>query len=146
MSSERFELSEREGPRDECGVFGVYAPGREVARLSYFALYALQHRGQESAGIAVSEHGRLTALRDLGLAVEVLTPDFQGRAESIRRVVDAGPDVFAHNLETVRRLHRRVRDVRARYDQSLEVLRLAKAAGGPDNIACAVADIQDLHA
>ena len=61
--------------------------------------------------------------------VEVLTPDFQGRPESIRRVVDAGPDVFAHNLETVRRLHRRVRDVRAKYDQSLEVLRLAKAAG-----------------
>jgi len=40
----------REGPRDECGVFGLYAPGHEVARLSYFALYALQHRGQESAG------------------------------------------------------------------------------------------------
>ena len=44
----------RDGPRDECGVFGVYAPEREVARLSYFALYALQHRGQESAGIAVA--------------------------------------------------------------------------------------------
>jgi amidophosphoribosyltransferase len=40
----------RDGPRDECGVFGLYAPGHEVSRLSYFALYALQHRGQESAG------------------------------------------------------------------------------------------------
>jgi amidophosphoribosyltransferase len=54
-----------------CGVFGVYAPERDVARLSYFGLFALQHRGQESAGIAVSEEGRLTALRDLGLVTQV---------------------------------------------------------------------------
>ena len=54
-----------------CGVFGVHAPGRDVARLSYFGLYALQHRGQESAGIAVSEDGRLTVLRDLGLVPQV---------------------------------------------------------------------------
>ncbi|HLX32808.1 MAG TPA: amidophosphoribosyltransferase [Gaiellaceae bacterium] len=54
-----------------CGVFGVYAPGHDVARLTYFGLFALQHRGQESAGIAVSEEGRLTALRDLGLVSQV---------------------------------------------------------------------------
>jgi amidophosphoribosyltransferase len=54
-----------------CGVFGVRAPARDVARLTYFGLHALQHRGQESAGIAVSEHGRLTALRDLGLVAQV---------------------------------------------------------------------------
>src|SRR4051812_6812275 len=54
-----------------CGVFGVRAPHRDVARLTYFGLYALQHRGQESAGIAVSEDGRLTALRDLGLVPQV---------------------------------------------------------------------------
>jgi amidophosphoribosyltransferase len=54
-----------------CGVFGVRAPGRDVARLTYFGLYALQHRGQESAGIAVSENGRLTAVRDLGLVPQV---------------------------------------------------------------------------
>src|SRR3954466_13450058 len=54
-----------------CGVFGIHAPGRDVARLTYFGLHALQHRGQESAGIAVSEHGRLTALRDLGLVTQV---------------------------------------------------------------------------
>ncbi len=54
-----------------CGVFGVYAPDRDVARLTYFGLFALQHRGQESAGIAVSEHGRLTALRELGLVSQV---------------------------------------------------------------------------
>src|SRR5439155_23252961 len=54
-----------------CGVFGVYAPERDVARLTYFGLFSLQHRGQESAGIAVSEQGRLTALRDLGLVTQV---------------------------------------------------------------------------
>jgi len=54
-----------------CGVFGVYAPGHDVARLTYFGLFALQHRGQESAGIAVSEDGRLTGMRDLGLVSQV---------------------------------------------------------------------------
>jgi amidophosphoribosyltransferase len=54
-----------------CGVFGICAPGRDVARLSYFGLHALQHRGQESAGIAVCENGRLTGLRDLGLVAQV---------------------------------------------------------------------------
>jgi amidophosphoribosyltransferase len=54
-----------------CGVFGVRAPGRDVARLAYFGLHALQHRGQESAGIAVSDAGRLTVLRDLGLVTQV---------------------------------------------------------------------------
>jgi len=54
-----------------CGVFGVYAPGHDVARLTYFGLFALQHRGQESAGIAVSEDGRLTGMRDLGLVAQV---------------------------------------------------------------------------
>jgi amidophosphoribosyltransferase len=54
-----------------CGVFGIHASGRDVARLTYFGLHALQHRGQESAGIAVSDEGRLTALRDLGLVTQV---------------------------------------------------------------------------
>ncbi len=62
---------ERDGPRDECGVFGVYAPGLDVARLAYFALYALQHRGQESAGIATGERGHITTQRDLGLVSQV---------------------------------------------------------------------------
>jgi len=62
----------REGPRDECGVFGIYAPERDVSRLAYFALYALQHRGQESAGIAASELGRhIMTQRDLGLVSQV---------------------------------------------------------------------------
>jgi amidophosphoribosyltransferase len=54
-----------------CGVFGVHAADRDVARVTYFGLFALQHRGQESAGIAVSDEGRLTALRDLGLVTQV---------------------------------------------------------------------------
>jgi amidophosphoribosyltransferase len=64
----------REGPRDECGVFGLYAPGHEVSRLSYFALYALQHRGQESAGIAASDRdGHIVTRRELGLVSQVFT-------------------------------------------------------------------------
>jgi amidophosphoribosyltransferase len=64
-------LDPRDGPRDECGVFGIVAPGREVARLAYFALYALQHRGQESAGIATAQRGRILAMRDQGLVNQV---------------------------------------------------------------------------
>jgi amidophosphoribosyltransferase len=52
-------------------VFGVYAPGQDVARLAYFGLYALQHRGQESAGIATCEGGHITTLRELGLVSQV---------------------------------------------------------------------------
>ena len=62
----------RDGPRDECGVFGIYAPGRDVANLAYFALYALQHRGQESAGIATAARGgSIIAIRDQGLVAQV---------------------------------------------------------------------------
>jgi amidophosphoribosyltransferase len=56
-----------------CGIFGIHAPERDVARLSYFGLFALQHRGQESAGIAVSDAGRLTALRDMGLVTQAFS-------------------------------------------------------------------------
>jgi amidophosphoribosyltransferase len=54
-----------------CGVFGIRSADRDVARLAYFGLFALQHRGQESAGIAVSDHGRLTVVRDMGLVAQV---------------------------------------------------------------------------
>ena len=54
-----------------CGVFGIRSPERDVARIAYFGLFALQHRGQESAGIAVSDDGRLTVLRDMGLVSQV---------------------------------------------------------------------------
>jgi amidophosphoribosyltransferase len=70
-------LDHRDGPRDECGVFGIYAPqhrvpGVDPARLAYFALYALQHRGQESAGIAVAPlGGSIMGTREQGLVSQV---------------------------------------------------------------------------
>src|SRR5664280_2729014 len=54
-----------------CGIFGIRAPERDNARLTYFGLHALQHRGQESAGIAVCDEGRLYGLRDMGLVTQV---------------------------------------------------------------------------
>src|SRR5262245_11986405 len=54
-----------------CGVLGICARERDVARLAHFGLHALQHRGQESAGIAVSNAGRLTVLREMGLVAQV---------------------------------------------------------------------------
>jgi amidophosphoribosyltransferase len=59
------------GPQDACGVFGVWAPGEEVAKLTYFGLYALQHRGQESAGIAVSNGTQILVYKDMGLVSQV---------------------------------------------------------------------------
>ncbi|MDQ4488943.1 amidophosphoribosyltransferase [Sinomonas sp. ASV486] len=59
------------GPQDACGVFGVWAPGEEVAKLTYYGLYALQHRGQESAGIATSDGARINVYKDMGLVSQV---------------------------------------------------------------------------
>jgi len=56
-----------------CGVFGIHSAERDVARLTYFGLHALQHRGQESAGIAVSDHGHLTVMREMGLVTQVFS-------------------------------------------------------------------------
>jgi amidophosphoribosyltransferase len=58
-------------PRDACGVFGAWSPDEEVAKLAYFGLYALQHRGQESAGIAVSDGHRIVVYKDMGLVPQV---------------------------------------------------------------------------
>ncbi len=58
-------------PREECGVFGVWAPGEEVAKLTYYGLFALQHRGQESAGMAVSNGERIMVFKDMGLVSQV---------------------------------------------------------------------------
>jgi amidophosphoribosyltransferase len=60
-----------ESPKDECGLFGVWAPGDDVARLTYFGLFAQQHRGQESAGIAVSDLHNILVYKDLGLVSQV---------------------------------------------------------------------------
>jgi amidophosphoribosyltransferase len=58
-------------PREACGVVGVYAPGENVAKLTYYALFALQHRGQESAGIAVSDGRTIVVYKDMGLVSQV---------------------------------------------------------------------------
>jgi amidophosphoribosyltransferase len=59
------------GPQDACGVFGVWAPGDDVAKLAYFGIYALQHRGQESAGIAVGNGRQILVYKDMGLVSQV---------------------------------------------------------------------------
>ena len=57
--------------KEACGVFGVYAPGRVVAQLTFDGIYALQHRGQESAGMAVSDGETITVVKDMGLVTTV---------------------------------------------------------------------------
>jgi len=64
-------LPGEKGPQDACGVFGVWAPGEDVAKLTYYGLYALQHRGQESAGIATSNGEALLVYKDMGLVSQV---------------------------------------------------------------------------
>jgi len=58
-------------PREECGVFGVWAPGEDVSKMTYYGLYALQHRGQEAAGIAVADGSQIVVFKDLGLVSQV---------------------------------------------------------------------------
>jgi len=60
-----------DAPREECGVFGIYAPGEDVARLTYFGLFALQHRGQESAGIMVSNGSQVKWYKEMGLVTQI---------------------------------------------------------------------------
>lgn len=60
-------------PQDQCGVFGVWAPGEEVAKLTFFGLYSLQHRGQESAGIATSDGKKILVYKDMGLVSQVFS-------------------------------------------------------------------------
>lgn len=68
---------------DKCGVVGIYAPGEDVSRLAYYALYALQHRGQEAAGIAISDGSTIVVYKELGLVAqvfdEVVLNSLQGR-------------------------------------------------------------------
>jgi amidophosphoribosyltransferase len=65
------DTSDDDTPKEKCGIFGVWAPGEDVARLTFFGLFALQHRGQESAGIAVSDGSRIEIHKDMGLVTQV---------------------------------------------------------------------------
>jgi len=102
-----------------CGIAAVYAPGLDVARLVYFGLYALQHRGQESAGIAVGDGATLSSHREMGLLTGVFTEEILGRlngyvamghtrystsgssiivnAQPFMENTDIGPFAFGHN-------------------------------------------------
>ena len=66
-------MVDEKAPQDQCGVFGVWAPGEEVAKLTFFALYSLQHRGQESAGIATSDGKKILVYKDMGLVSQVFS-------------------------------------------------------------------------
>ncbi|MBP7355703.1 MAG: class II glutamine amidotransferase, partial [Longilinea sp.] len=61
-------------PHEECGIIGIFAPDEDVARMAFFGLFALQHRGQEAAGIAVSDGHTIRMHKDLGLVSQVFTP------------------------------------------------------------------------
>lgn len=65
------ELDPTEGGQDECGVFGVWSPGEDVAQLTYYGLFALQHRGTQSAGIATSDGSNIIVYKDMGLVSQV---------------------------------------------------------------------------
>lgn len=74
-------VTDDDRPREACGVFGIYARGVDVARVSFFALYALQHRGQESAGIATSDGASAALHKDMGLVAQVFTEDDLARLQ-----------------------------------------------------------------
>ena len=67
--------SDADSPREECGIFGLFAPGEQVARLTYFGLFALQHRGQESAGIAVSDGTEIRMHKGMGLVAHIFNEE-----------------------------------------------------------------------
>ncbi len=71
----RFSAPIDDHPREECGVFGIHAPGKDAARLTFFALHALQHRGQEAAGIATSDNGIANIHKGQGLVSSVFNED-----------------------------------------------------------------------
>lgn len=67
-------MSWNDSPREECGVIGIFAPNEDVVRMTFFGLFALQHRGQEAAGIAVSNGHTIRLHKDVGLVSQVFTP------------------------------------------------------------------------
>ena len=81
VAGEALPIYEPHGPREECGVVGIWAPGQPLAHLAYVGLHALQHRGQESAGIAVSDGGQLTLHKRLGLVGGVFDEETLHRLE-----------------------------------------------------------------
>jgi amidophosphoribosyltransferase len=144
---------------EACGVFGVYGPGEEVARLTFFGLYALQHRGQESAGIATADGEDIYLYADMGLVSQVFSEEHLAalpghiavghtrystmgssrieNAQPIRVKSDLGPMAIAHNGNLVNisylaeRLHERGETLTTSTDSEL-VARLCATAPGSD--------------
>jgi amidophosphoribosyltransferase len=144
-------------PREACGVFGIYAPREDVARITYFGLYALQHRGQESAGIATGDGERIYLHRQMGLVAQAFTEgdlaDLQGhvaightrysttgsnRIENAQPVLAAGglgPLALGHNGNLTNSLTLRDRwlarggELSSTSDTELIALMLAAAPG-----------------
>ena len=97
---------EDDRPHDQCGVFGVWAPGEDVSRLTYFSLYALQHRGQQSAGIAASDGSKILVYKDQGLVNQVFSEQsLQGLRGHIAvghvRYATTGADVWENAQPTL---------------------------------------------
>jgi lipoic acid synthetase len=106
---------------------GNLADSVALMRLKYVVLTSVNRDDLPDGGAAhYAACIRAIKQRDAMIAVEALTPDFQGVLHDVDRVLDAGPEVFAQNIETVRRLTHPVRDPRAGYEQTLAVLRHAK--------------------
>lgn len=103
------------------------ASALERMNLSYVVLTSVDRDDLEDGGATHFARTIIeTKRRNPGILVEVLTPDFAGDLNSVKTIIDAGPDVFAHNIETVRRLQKIARDARADYDQSMRVLNAVK--------------------
>ncbi|HWP28003.1 MAG TPA: amidophosphoribosyltransferase [Chloroflexota bacterium] len=149
-----------ESLHEACGIFGIYGPGEDVARLTFFGLYALQHRGQESAGIATADGERLYVYRDMGLVSQVFTEEHleglrghiavghtrysttgASRLENAQPIVvesDVGPLAVAHNgnlvntPELLTELERRGQEQRATTTDSELIALLAASTAGTD--------------
>jgi len=144
---------------EECGVFGIYGPDEDVARLTFFGLYALQHRGQESAGIATADGEDINVYADMGLVSQVFTEehleDLRGHiaightrysttgsscvenAQPFRVESDLGPLAVAHNGNLVNTMYlsERLAERGARLDSSTDseiIARLCATAPGRD--------------
>nr|WP_240483250.1 amidophosphoribosyltransferase [Corynebacterium freiburgense] len=86
-NNDGFDDHGEQAPREECGVFGVWAPGEEVSKLTYYGMYALQHRGQEAAGIAVGDGDQIVVFKDIGLVSQIFD---EKTLESLRGDVAIG--------------------------------------------------------
>lgn len=112
----------------DAGEPGNAARSVELMALKYVVLTSVDRDDLADGGAGhYADCVRAIKMRNPGTAVEALTPDFAGDLAAVSTVVESGVDVFAHNLETVRRLTPEVRDARAGYDQSLRVLAHARA-------------------